>query len=77
MRGYIYTKAPGPSRWENEFDLDLTRWEGSSKQIYSLRSTFVPLRCTKTNIIHNLFEIMFYIDKWGFVHTTNPNTGEE
>lgn len=76
MRGYIYNLAPGPSRWENGFDLDLTRWEGSSKQIYSLRSTSFRF-ATKTDIIHNLFEIMYYIDKWGFVHTTNPNTDEE
>lgn len=34
---YIYSSAPAPSQWENEFDLDLTPWEGSSKQIYLLR----------------------------------------
>lgn len=68
---YIYSLAPAPSRWENEFDLDLIPWEGSSKEFFFICSA------TKTDIIHNLFEIMFYIDKWGFVHTTNPNTGEE
>ena len=49
---YIYSLAPAPSRWENEFDLDLTRWEGSSKQIYC--------SATKTDIIHNLDDYVLH-----------------
>lgn len=69
VRDHIYSTAPGVSQWKIDFDLHSTGWEGSKNNFYRF--------ATKTEIIHNLLRIMYYIDKWGFVHTTNPNTGEE
>lgn len=51
---YIYILAPAPSRWENGFDFDLTRWEGSSKEFFFICSA------TKTDIIHNLDDYVLH-----------------
>ena len=76
MNDLIYTLAPGGHRWEIDFDLTLTRWDG--QEIYfPSRSTSFRSLITKTDIVHNLLRIMYYIDKWGFVYTTNPNTDED
>lgn len=74
---YIYPSAPAPRCGKTDLILTRPGGRGHPNKFIPLRSTSVPLRCTKTEIIHNLLRIMYYIDKWGFVHTTNPNTGEE
>lgn len=68
-RGHYIPSAPWGSPWKIEIDSTPTPWEG-------LKIYFHPF-ITKTIIVHNILRIMYYIDKWGFVHTTNPNTGEE
>jgi hypothetical protein len=49
---YIYILSPAPSRWENGFDLDLTRWEGHSNKFIC--------SATKTDIIHNLDDYVLH-----------------